>query len=152
MSTTYEPTPGNRWTYGDEVGKLWFNGREFRREIRLLGPCPACGTVCRSYGGGWRCQAPHCYYNADNTAPSFGPMPDWWNTGVQVFRDGSTWCATDVGFINLQESDAGFGDTPRAAVEDLRVRQASNTGHKARQGSGVIWGLTEHSGSATCAK
>jgi hypothetical protein len=38
---------------------------------------------------------------------------------VNVFLDGNAWCATLDGFVNLQESVAGFGDTPRAAVENL---------------------------------
>lgn len=36
-----------------------------------------------------------------------------------VFRDGSAWCATNPDFINLQESPAGFGDTPDNAIADL---------------------------------
>ena len=38
----------------------------------------------------------------------------------RVFKDGSAWCAVYSDFINLQESPAGFGDTPeeaRAALE-----------------------------------
>lgn len=34
---------------------------------------------------------------------------------TRVFKDGSAWCAVRPDFINLQESDAGFGDTPEAA-------------------------------------
>lgn len=33
----------------------------------------------------------------------------------RVQRDGSAWCATFPDFVNLQESPAGFGDTPEAA-------------------------------------
>jgi len=33
--------------------------------------------------------------------------------------DGDAWCATLDGFVNLQESVAGFGKTPRDAVSDL---------------------------------
>ena len=39
----------------------------------------------------------------------------------RCFRDGDQWCAVGPGFVNLQESPAGFGDTPiqarRALVE-----------------------------------
>ena len=34
---------------------------------------------------------------------------------TRAFKDGSTWCAVRANFVNLQESDAGFGDTPAAA-------------------------------------
>lgn len=36
-----------------------------------------------------------------------------------VRLDGNQWCATMPGFINLQESNAGFGDTPAKAIADL---------------------------------
>ena len=35
-------------------------------------------------------------------------------------RDGDQWCATYADFINLQESEAGFGDTCLLALADLR--------------------------------
>ena len=34
---------------------------------------------------------------------------------TRVFRDGNAWCAVGPDFVNLQESPAGFGDTPDAA-------------------------------------
>lgn len=37
-----------------------------------------------------------------------------------VFMDGNQWCATTPEFVNLQESPAGFGDTPSAAIEKLQ--------------------------------
>jgi hypothetical protein len=43
----------------------------------------------------------------------------------QVFKDGSSWCAVGADFINLQESDAGFGSTPVEALEDLLDIEAS---------------------------
>jgi len=36
-----------------------------------------------------------------------------------LFRDGNMWCATRPDFINLQESPAGFGTTPRDALAAL---------------------------------
>jgi len=38
--------------------------------------------------------------------------------------DGNQWCATMPGFINLQESNAGFGDTPSDAIADLIKQNA----------------------------
>lgn len=37
----------------------------------------------------------------------------------RVFRDGNQWCAVLPGFTNLQESQAGFGDTPDGARKAL---------------------------------
>jgi len=34
---------------------------------------------------------------------------------VRTFMDGNAWCAVHPDFVNLQESAAGFGDTPEAA-------------------------------------
>lgn len=39
---------------------------------------------------------------------------------VLLSRDGNQWCATEKDFINLQESPAGFGDTPEDAIASLR--------------------------------
>ena len=40
------------------------------------------------------------------------------NTGkITIQMDGNAWCATREGFINLQESNAGFGMTPQEALE-----------------------------------
>jgi hypothetical protein len=36
-----------------------------------------------------------------------------------VFMDGDKHCATYPDFINLQESPAGFGDTPHEAIINL---------------------------------
>ncbi len=40
---------------------------------------------------------------------------------VELFRDGDKWCAVEPGFIDLQQSDAGFGDTAGEAVDALFV-------------------------------
>lgn len=37
----------------------------------------------------------------------------------RVFKDGNMWCAVDPDFTNLQESPAGFGETPGLAREAL---------------------------------
>ena len=38
---------------------------------------------------------------------------------LKVYMDGNKHCATLPNFENLQESPAGFGDTPRLAIEGL---------------------------------
>lgn len=38
---------------------------------------------------------------------------------TRVFKDGNAWCAVKPDFINLQESPAGFGETPEMAREEL---------------------------------
>lgn len=53
----------------------------------------------------------------------------------KVRLDGSAYCATMPGFVNLQESVAGFGDTPDLARTNLEnamltARQASKGGDK----------------------
>ena len=37
----------------------------------------------------------------------------------QVAMDGDSWYATEYDFINLQESESGWGDTPYEAVIEL---------------------------------
>ena len=38
---------------------------------------------------------------------------------VRAFMDGNAWCAVKPDFINLQESDAGFGTTRESAIKAL---------------------------------
>lgn len=45
---------------------------------------------------------------------------------VRFVRDGDMWCAFLPGFVNLQESVAGFGKTQRDAERDMRARLESN--------------------------
>lgn len=42
------------------------------------------------------------------------------------FRDGNQWCCVWGDFKNLQESNAGFGDTMDAASLDLRLKESRN--------------------------
>lgn len=42
--------------------------------------------------------------------------------GFHIFRDGNAWCAVGPHFTDLMQSSAGFGDTPQAAVADLRIK------------------------------
>lgn len=39
-----------------------------------------------------------------------------------VQKDGDKWCVREPGFIDLQTSSAGFGDTVQEAIDDL-IRQ-----------------------------
>jgi hypothetical protein len=112
-------TGKSKWNHGQ--GTDFKMGRAMHR---LLGPCPDCGTPTFDYGGGWRCNNPYCNKSYTNPAPNVGPTPDWWNTDINVYLDGNAWCAVRDGFINLQESTAGFGDSPRKAVEDLIKNEA----------------------------
>lgn len=101
----------------------WEHGQKQNNGSRhiYLGPCPQCGGRTFDYGGNWRCCSYNCECSAGNPTPSMGPRPSWWNTGVQVFKDGSEWCAVESDFVNLQESCAGFGKTPRDAVRALET-------------------------------
>ena len=38
---------------------------------------------------------------------------------IRTFKDGTSWCAVKPDFINLHDSDVGFGDTPEQAIEEL---------------------------------
>ena len=41
--------------------------------------------------------------------------------GFHLLRDGDAWCAVGPGFVDLQRSPAGFGNTREAAIRDLRA-------------------------------
>jgi hypothetical protein len=41
--------------------------------------------------------------------------------GYHLLRDGDAWCAVGQDFVDLQQSPAGFGDTPDEAVGALRA-------------------------------
>ncbi len=105
-----------KWRHG--TPRDWAENRAVLRE--LLGPCPHCGSITMNYGSSYSCVDDYCR----NSASCFvtGPIdkqPDWWQTQVNVFLDGNAWCATLDGFVNLQESVAGFGKTPAEAVANL---------------------------------
>jgi hypothetical protein len=44
-------------------------------------------------------------------------------SGYRVYKDGASWCAVGSGFMNLQESKAGFGETPLIALGELIVNE-----------------------------
>lgn len=56
------------------------------------------------------------------------PVPEY-----RVFMDGDAWCATGLGFINLQESRAGFGPSPQEAVTAL-IAADSHAEQRRREG------------------
>lgn len=114
MSKIYE-TGLHAWQYGRVVD--WHPNRAPARW--LLGPCPNCGSCTSNYGLTFGCHNDYCASSPSNFACSAGDCPDWWNTDINVFKDGSAWCATRDGFIDLQVSIAGFGDSPKNAVADL---------------------------------
>jgi hypothetical protein len=47
---------------------------------------------------------------------------------IRIEKDGSEWCATRSDFVNLQESTAGFGNSPVSALNALMVEER----HEAR--------------------
>ena len=115
MSKTYD-TGKFKWQHG-QVVEWCQNGNPNRW---LLGPCPACGAVTSNYGGAYSCHEDHCPNSSSNFACGPEKMPDWWNSDIDVKLDGNAWCATGAGFIDLQASPAGFGNSPREAVANLQ--------------------------------
>jgi hypothetical protein len=109
-------TGKHRWCFGTPIR---FDSWNHAPSHWMRGPCPNCGSPTSTYGGGWTCHSDHCPSSASNFACSAGPTPEWWETQINVFLDGDAWCATEDKFVNLQESPAGFGSTPRAAYEAL---------------------------------
>jgi hypothetical protein len=97
------------WMYGQLLPHDWH---------RYLGPCPQCGSATFDYGGGWRCLAQDCFNSENNPIWSLGPSPKWWDTGIQVVKDGDSWFAHEVNFVNIEVSIVGWGKTPNEAVID----------------------------------
>jgi len=56
------------------------------------------------------------------------------HVGANLFMDGTDWCATGLGFQNLQESPNGFGKTAREALTGL----AKALGYRPSK----MWGAT----------
>jgi hypothetical protein len=116
MKTKTYDTGKAKWDHG-QIVEWHQNGVPARR---LLGPCPACGSVTSTYGGAFSCHDDYCRNSSSMFVCAPEKTPDWWNTDIDVKLDGDAWCATGAGFVNLQESPAGFGATPREAVKALR--------------------------------
>lgn len=73
-------------------------------------------------------------HNRPDYAPSLccsshgGPS----ETQIRFVLDGNMWCAFMPGFVNFQESVAGFGETQDLAEADLKTRAAVGNGEKDR--------------------
>lgn len=112
--------------YDTGVG-IWRHNQEtnFKNGVsyhKLLGPCPICGKSTFNYGGGWRCNGSYCFNSETNPIPNLGKEPFWWETNLNVKKDGNAWIAYFDGFINIQESDCEFGDTPKEAIYKLCLK------------------------------
>lgn len=108
--TTYR-TGLDTWTFGSPRGAAHSH----------LGPCPACGARTYDHGGNWACVDPRCDHSPERLVVHNESRPDWWIAGIRVYLDGDAWCAVAPGFLDIQSSPAGFGATPREAVEALRT-------------------------------
>lgn len=49
--------------------------------------------------------------------------------GVEIVKDGNSWCAHKKDFVDLQESPAGFGDNKLEAMADLAKTLGIQGGH-----------------------
>lgn len=95
----------DRPAYGERppgLTRTRWDGFQYRDDGRYAGYVPA--LACPGHGG--------------PTLDSFA-IP-----GGSVYRDGDKWCSVGPGFINMQESDAGFGDTPADATAALVAMSA----------------------------
>lgn len=54
------------------------------------------------------------------------------SNSITFVKDGDKWCAMPPGFVNLQESEAGFGDT----VEQAEISLLRSLYKRARGGYG----------------
>jgi len=108
-------TGKNKWKYGEVVE--WLSNREPVRI--LLGPCPRCGNITSNYGGAYNCHNLYCHNSATMFVCKPDKTPEWWNSNIDIKLDGKMWCAIRNDFINLQESNVGFGNTPNDAVKEL---------------------------------
>lgn len=57
--------------------------------------------------------------NARDANASLAPSVVDTGDAYVIQKDGNAWCATGPGFVDLQASLAGFGDTPASALNDL---------------------------------
>ena len=46
---------------------------------------------------------------------------------INIFKDGDQWCAVGCDFVDLQQSNAGFGDTPVLALEAFCMIEGCST-------------------------
>lgn len=116
VGKTYD-TGQRKWQHGEIIE--WINGNIPTRWY--LGPCPRCGNRTINYGGMYSCLDDYCPNSAGVFVCRPETTPDWWNSDINVKKDGDQWCATFDDFVNLAESPAGFGPTPREAITNLRA-------------------------------
>ncbi len=92
-----------------------------------MGGCPSGFCDAEAYGERPKCQELRDGYTGrpfrvdgkyDGYVPALA-CPAHGGPTSRVFRDGDAWCAVHPGFVNLQESPAGFGATPDEARADL---------------------------------
>lgn len=126
MSAQHTPAP---WERGDCQVPMWTGGL----------PAGLCGEAAHGhqlperylrYTRGWD-RAPYC---GGHACPKHGGPGE---SEPRIFQDGWTpagypmWCAVFPGFVNLQESAAGFDGDPLVAVEKLRAAVAKAAGRAA---------------------
>jgi hypothetical protein len=118
---TYTPfgDKGPTWRYHEPSD--YRNGHPTKR---LYGPCPDCGHITTDYGCTIVCLSDRCDRSANRPMVYGIKEPAWWTDGTQVYVDGNMWCAVGPGFVNLQESSAGFGNTPALAVAGLVMTES----------------------------
>jgi hypothetical protein len=109
----YDPFGNGGWNYGQRFNR---STRPYDYG-RYLGPCPLCGNPCFEYGGGARCTSPECFNSYLNISPSLSVKADWWNTNIQVVKDGNMWRAN----YEDKESITAFGETPQKAIDNLKA-------------------------------
>ncbi len=111
MKNTIYNNGKDKWEHGEEIPG-------YNEWHKYLGPCPHCGSRTFDYGGSWRCVTDYCFNSASNPISNLGPAPAWWNTGIQVVKDGNAWWAHDADYVDPMESIVGWGSNPGEAVID----------------------------------
>lgn len=61
----------------------------------------------------------------------------------RVFKDGNSWCAVKSDFVDLQESPAGFGDTPEEARGNLEVDVLKHADNILKKGISELKNINE---------
>jgi len=86
------------------------------------GPVFFCGEP--AYGEPARCKMYRDAHGQYNSYVRGLACPAHGGPTSRVFLDGDAWCAVYPDFVDLQESLAGFGDTPELARIDLEKRRS----------------------------
>lgn len=96
------------WGWGGEAGFC---------DNRAFGNRPSGQTIRRWDGFEYRKDGLYAGYVPGLACPIHG------GPKIRYCMDGNMWCATRADFINLQESNAGFGETKEAALVDLEIQE-----------------------------